>query len=183
MLYLGIDQHKRQLTVHLRSEDESVILKRQVSTQWEKVRAFFADLAEKARPEGGFLAILEVCGMNPWLLEMLQEYGCRETIVTQPTGRSTSNRPPRRGRLEPLAVGPSAAVRGREASVWVAAHPAADAPGSRRSAGYRIACPADQEAHGRAQRHPQDSAKTQLGAGAAAQSVSDPKGSPLVDRG
>ena len=39
MLYLGIDQHKRQLTVNLRGEDGSVILKRQVSTQWEKVRA------------------------------------------------------------------------------------------------------------------------------------------------
>jgi transposase len=88
MLYLGIDQHKRQLTVNLRGEDGSVILKRQVSTQWEKVRAFFADLAEKARPEGGFLAILEVCGMNPWLLAMLDEYGCRDTVVTQPTERS-----------------------------------------------------------------------------------------------
>jgi transposase len=88
MLYLGIDQHKRQLTVNLRGEDGSVILKRQVSTQWEKVRAFFADLAEKARPEGGFMAILEVCGMNPWLLEMLKEYGCRETVVIQPTERS-----------------------------------------------------------------------------------------------
>ena len=88
MLYLGIDQHKRQLTVNLRGEDGSVILTRQVSTQWEKVRAFFADLAEKARPEGGFLAILEVCGMNPWLLEMLQEYGCRETVVIQPTERA-----------------------------------------------------------------------------------------------
>jgi transposase len=88
MLYLGIDQHKRQLTVNVRDEGGSVILKRQVSTQWEKVRAFFADLAEKARPEGGFLAILEVCGMNPWLLDMLKEYGCRETVVTQPTERS-----------------------------------------------------------------------------------------------
>jgi transposase len=88
MLYLGIDQHKRQLTVNLRGEDGSVVLQRQVSTQWEKVRAFFADLAEKARPEGGFLAILEVCGMNPWLLEILQEYGCRETVVIQPTERA-----------------------------------------------------------------------------------------------
>ena len=88
MLYLGIDQHKRQLTVNVRSEDGSVILKRQVSTEWEKVRAFFADLAEKARPEGGFLTILEVCGMNPWLLEMLKEYGCREIVVIQPTERS-----------------------------------------------------------------------------------------------
>lgn len=88
MLYLGIDQHKRQLTVNLRSEDGSVILKRQVSTQWVKVRAFFADLAEKAGPQGGFLAILEVCGMNPWLLQMLKEYGCREIVVIQPTERA-----------------------------------------------------------------------------------------------
>jgi transposase len=88
MFYLGIDQHKRQLTVNLRAEDGTVVLKRQVSTQWEKVRAFFADLAEKARPEGGFMAILEVCGMNPWLLAMLKEFGCRETVVIQPTERS-----------------------------------------------------------------------------------------------
>ncbi|MGD9126788.1 MAG: hypothetical protein PVH19_05355 [Planctomycetia bacterium] len=73
MLYLGIDQHKRQLTVNLREEGGSVILKRQVSTRWEKVRAFFEDLADKARADGGFLAILEVCGMNPWLLDMLGE--------------------------------------------------------------------------------------------------------------
>ncbi len=99
MLYLGIDQHKRQLTVNLRSEDGSVILKRQVSTQWEKVRAFFADLAEKAKPEGGFLAILEVCGMNPWLLDMLKEYGCRETVVIAAHGAvETEDRPPRRRR-------------------------------------------------------------------------------------
>jgi len=88
MLYLGIDQHKSQLTVNLRSEDGSVVLKRQVSTQWEKVRAFFVDLVDKARPEGGFLAILEVCGMNPWLIEMLEKYGCREIVVIQPTERS-----------------------------------------------------------------------------------------------
>ena len=88
MLCLSIDQHKRQLTVNLRGEDGSVILQRQVSTQWEKVRAFFADLAEKAKAEGGFFAILEVCGMNPWLLAMLAEYGCRETVVIQPKDRS-----------------------------------------------------------------------------------------------
>ena len=88
MLYLGIDQHKRQLTVNLRAEDGAVLLKRQVSSQWEKVRTFFGDLLEKARPEGGFLAIVEVCGMNPWLLDILREYGCREIVVIQPTKRS-----------------------------------------------------------------------------------------------
>jgi len=91
LLYLGIDQHKRQLTVNVRGEDESVILRRQVSTAWEKVRPFFADLAEKARPEGGFLAILEVCGMNPWPRDMLKECGCREMVVIQPTERSKQN--------------------------------------------------------------------------------------------
>jgi len=89
MLYLGIDQHKRQLTVNLRDEDGSVVLKRQVSTKCDKVRAFFADLAEKSAAEGGFWAILEVCGMNPWLLEVLAEYGCSEIVVTQPTTRAT----------------------------------------------------------------------------------------------
>jgi transposase len=88
MLYLGIDQHKRQLTVNLRSEDGSVILKRQVSTQWEKVHAFFAELAKKAGEDGGFLVILEVCGMNDWLLKMLDEYGCREIVVMQPSERA-----------------------------------------------------------------------------------------------
>ena len=43
MLYLGIDQHKSHITVNLRPEDGSVILMRQVSTRWEKIRAFFED--------------------------------------------------------------------------------------------------------------------------------------------
>jgi len=62
MLYLGIDQHKSQITVNLRSEDGNVILMRQVSTRWEKIRAFFEDLAERAAADGGFMAIVEVCG-------------------------------------------------------------------------------------------------------------------------
>jgi len=57
MLYLGIDQHKSQITVNLRSEDGDVILQRQVSTRWEKMQAFFEDLAQRAAAEGGFMAI------------------------------------------------------------------------------------------------------------------------------
>ncbi len=34
MLYLGIDQHKNQLTVNVRNEAGEAILKRQISTQW-----------------------------------------------------------------------------------------------------------------------------------------------------
>jgi len=87
MLYLGIDQHKSQITVNLRAEDGSVVLKRQVSTRWEKIRAFFEDLARRADDEGGFMAIVEVCGMNPWLIEMLEDHGCREIVITQPESR------------------------------------------------------------------------------------------------
>ncbi len=88
MLYLAIDQHRKQLTVNIRNEEGDVIEKRQVSTEWERVRAFFARLRDKAEPEGGFVAILEICGFNDWLLEMLEEYGCRETVVIQPEKRS-----------------------------------------------------------------------------------------------
>jgi transposase len=88
MLYLGIDQHRKQLTVNLRNEEGDVVLRRQVSTRWESVRRFFADLQAQAAPEGGYLAILEVCGFNDWLLKLLTEFGCRETVLVQPDSRS-----------------------------------------------------------------------------------------------
>ena len=47
------------------------------------MRAFFEDLRRLAHPKGGFEAILEVCGFNDWLLQMLTEYGCRETVLIQ----------------------------------------------------------------------------------------------------
>ena len=88
MLYLGIDQHRKQLTVNLRNEEGNVVLKRQVSTEWKRVREFFDRLREAARGEGGFVTILEVCGFNDWLLKMLAQYGCRETVLIQPQKRS-----------------------------------------------------------------------------------------------
>ena len=88
MLYLSIDQHRKQLTVNLRNETGDVIFKRQVSTEWKRVHAFFMELGERSRPEGGFVTILEVCGFNDWLLKGLEEYGCRETILIQPEKQS-----------------------------------------------------------------------------------------------
>jgi transposase len=88
MLYLAIDQHRKQLTVNLRDEQGNVLLKKQVSTRWEAVRAFFARLREQAAEHGGFVAILEVCGFNDWLMKMLEEYGCRQTVLIQPERRS-----------------------------------------------------------------------------------------------
>lgn len=94
MLYVGIDQHRKQLTVSARDESGNVVLRRQVSTEWPRVRSFFDELAERSRgeggltSEGGYLAIVEICGFNHWLLKLLVEHGCRETIVVQPEGQS-----------------------------------------------------------------------------------------------
>jgi transposase len=88
MLYLAIDQHARQLTVNLRDEEGTILMRRQVSTQPVKVREFLAELQAQALPAGGYAAILEVCGFNDWLLALLPQYGCRETVLVQCETRS-----------------------------------------------------------------------------------------------
>ena len=89
MLYVGIDQHRKQLTVSVREESGSVVLRRQVSTVWQRVGEFFDDLRERAHPHGGYLAVVEVCGFNQWLLKFLAERGCTETILVQPDEQSS----------------------------------------------------------------------------------------------
>jgi len=59
-----------------------------VSTEWGRARAFFEGLRRDAEAGGGFVAIVEVCGFNDWLLAMLEEYGCREIVLIQPENRS-----------------------------------------------------------------------------------------------
>jgi transposase len=88
MLYLAIDQHRKQLTVSLRDEEGEILLKRQVSTRWDRVRAFFEEVRDRSEPEGGFVAILELCGFNDWLLKMLDEFDCCRTVLVQPENRS-----------------------------------------------------------------------------------------------
>ena len=88
MLYLGIDQHARQLTVSLRGEDGDVLLARQVSTEPDRVQAFFTQLTRDRVPAGdGFVAVLEVCGFNDWLVRMLRDSGCRKVVLIQPEDR------------------------------------------------------------------------------------------------
>jgi len=89
MLYVGIDQHTRQLTVCVRSEAGDVILRRTVSTQPQKVRIFCKELQQMGQNDGGFIAIVEICGFNEWLVDMLREFGCQQTIVIQPEKQST----------------------------------------------------------------------------------------------
>ncbi|WP_431197880.1 IS110 family transposase [Rhodopirellula bahusiensis] len=85
MLYLEIDQHAKQLTISLRDEAGDIRLRRQVSTQPERCTEFFTKLNEKATAEGGYIAIVEVCGFNDWLLAILPQYGCAKTVLIQPT--------------------------------------------------------------------------------------------------
>jgi transposase len=88
MLYLGIDQHARQITLSLRAEDGDVLLARQVSTQPEKIKAFFEQFTRERLVNGeSYLAVLEVCGFNDWLIHMLQEYRCHKVILIQPDNR------------------------------------------------------------------------------------------------
>jgi transposase len=88
MLYLAIDQHSKQLTVCLRNEEGDVIGRRQVSTRWEAVRKFFQELSTSAAEDGGWMAIVEVCGFNRWLLELLGEYQCRQIVLVQAEKKS-----------------------------------------------------------------------------------------------
>ncbi len=88
MLYLGIDQHARQITISLRDEDGDVLLARQVSTQPTKINEFFQKLTrERLRNDESFIAVLEVCGFNDWLIRMLQDYRCHKVILIQPDDR------------------------------------------------------------------------------------------------
>ncbi len=88
MLFLGIDQHARQLTISLRNDDGDVVLARQVSTQPAKVNEFFQRLTrDRLRDDEHFTAVLEVCGFNDWLIRMLRDYRCHKVILIQPEER------------------------------------------------------------------------------------------------
>ena len=83
MLYLAIDQHSKQLTVNVRDEAGQVVIRKQVSTRGEVPREFLKQLAERGGADG-YVAIVEVCGFNDWLLDLLPLCGCREIVLIQP---------------------------------------------------------------------------------------------------
>jgi len=80
-LYLAIDQHAKQITVCARNEDGGTVLRRQVSTRPEKIEAFLQQFTEM---DAEFMAILEVCGFNDWLVEELRKWKCREIVLIHP---------------------------------------------------------------------------------------------------
>jgi transposase len=88
MLYLAIDQHRKQLTVSVRDEAGNVVWRQQVSTKWKCVREFLEWIRAESRQHGGYVAVVEICGFNDWLLKELMAFECREVIVVQPEQRS-----------------------------------------------------------------------------------------------
>lgn len=83
MFYLGIDQHAKQLTISLRDETGSVRQAKQVSTEPVRIGKFLHELRETCGTDG-FYAIVEVCGFNDWLLELLTKHGCARVFLIQP---------------------------------------------------------------------------------------------------
>lgn len=81
MLYVGIDLHKRSLAVCARNDQGDVVLRRQVGTRWADIDLFLQALRERACPDGGYLAVLEVCGFHEWLLAWLKQSGCSGAYV------------------------------------------------------------------------------------------------------
>ena len=81
MLFVGIDQHKRHLTICVRNEQGQIVLRRQVSTQWAAIEKFLTSLQHRSGPHGGYVAILEVCGFHGWLVDHLSRWGCHRSYV------------------------------------------------------------------------------------------------------
>jgi transposase len=86
MLYLGIDLHRKQMTINLRNADGDVLVRRQVSTWGGEPVKFLNEVA--GRDPAGYAAIVENCGFHEWLTELLPEHGCREVVLIQADSRS-----------------------------------------------------------------------------------------------
>jgi hypothetical protein len=86
-----------------------VLQARQVSTQPEKINAFLKQLTRQRLRHGeDFVAVLEVCGFNDWLIRLLQDCRCHKVILLQSS--------PRIANAFPQAVGapwPAAPLPGR----------------------------------------------------------------------
>jgi len=91
MLYLGIDLHRKQMTVSLRNPNGDVLLRHQVSTRWAKVEEFRQQLHQALAAGEKYVAVVEVCGFHDWLVHWLrQDERFEQVLVVQPLGRCAS---------------------------------------------------------------------------------------------
>jgi transposase len=87
MWYMGIDQHKRHLTICVRDEQGDVALRRQVKTKWLELHEFLEAVRDEAAIQGGCVAVVEVRGFNRWLIRRLERAGCHRVYVITPPER------------------------------------------------------------------------------------------------
>jgi hypothetical protein len=60
-----------------------------VSTRWPKLAEFREQLREATEAQQKYVAVVEVCGFNEWLVQWLQEdERCEQVLLVQPVGRS-----------------------------------------------------------------------------------------------
>ena len=90
MLYLAVDQHKNHLTINVRNEQGDVLQKGQIRTNPDEINEFFVAFVKKARKHRGYMAIVEVCGFNDWLLEKFKKTQCKEIVVIQPNNTAVN---------------------------------------------------------------------------------------------
>ena len=88
MLYVAIDQHERHLTICTRDEQGDIVLRRQVSTRWEQIDRFLESLGARSDDHGGYVAVMEVCGFNGWLIQRLKQWGCKRVYVIKAPDRA-----------------------------------------------------------------------------------------------
>ena len=117
MLYLGIDQHARQITISLRDESGDVLEARQVSTQPGRINAFFEQLTRGRLREGElFVAVLEVCGFNdladPYAEGLPMSQGNPDSAVRQ---KEAQDGPARCCSAQRAVVGQPGQAPGRQA--------------------------------------------------------------------
>jgi len=62
------------------------VLARQVSTRPERIHAFFEKVTREQFGES-FIAVLEVCGFNDWLIRLLNVYLLANPRRAEPRGR------------------------------------------------------------------------------------------------
>ena len=68
--------------VHQKNKKISTLLADRINCKPTVVLEYLESL-RKLTP-GGFLAIVEVCGFNDWLLKLLPKYGCVQVALIQP---------------------------------------------------------------------------------------------------
>ena len=102
-----------------------------MSTRPQQIQAFFSkSTRERLRDGKSFIAVLEVCGFNDWLIRLLKDYRCHKMILIQPEEHK---------KRKTIAAGPLSDLLwvnrdpGRQADPWTPASGHRVANGSRES--------------------------------------------------